>query len=146
MHVSRMRKAITERRQQARQEHDLPETISDMREAHINGIPATAAQQLLGKQIMEKLCKTYPGPEGRRHRWAVEVDDGLVSIFNLRLSGEWGYRIKVLDIYSGSELDRRVVRAGGEILERFSQSRRFNATTDPSLMARNARKAFVPSM
>lgn len=70
----------------------------------------------LAKQIAAVLDKHYPG-----HMWAVNVDSagGIATVKNLRLSGNWGFVLKLVDTYSGSEFARRVMLAGGELLERF---------------------------
>jgi hypothetical protein len=47
----------------------------------------------------------------------------MADIRNLALSGQWGYRLKLADFYSASEWKADVLRAGGEILERFRVAR-----------------------
>jgi hypothetical protein len=70
----------------------------------------------LAKQIADVLDRHYPG-----HMWAVNVDSvgGVATVKNLRLSGNWGFLLHIGDVYSGSEFDKRVMMAGGELLERF---------------------------
>lgn len=72
------------------------------------------------KQLSEALQRAYPG-----HLWAVNVETrtGLISIRNLYLSGNWGYVLKMGNVYSASSMERDAVRAGGEILERFKLNR-----------------------
>jgi len=72
----------------------------------------------LAKNAAEVLHKHYPG-----HLWAVNVDGGLMDVRNLYLSGNWGFRLSIPAIYSSSELDKRIMRAGGELLERYRQRR-----------------------
>lgn len=74
----------------------------------------------MAKTLSEALNKHYPG-----HLWGVNVEGrtGLITIRNLYLSGQWGYVLKIGDVYSISALERDAVRAGGEILERFAMSR-----------------------
>ena len=48
---------------------------------------------------------------------------GLIEIRNMALSGNWGYILKIGEVYSMSSLERDAVRAGGEILERFAMAR-----------------------
>jgi len=67
------------------------------------------------KRIAEKLNQHYPG-----HLWAVNVNQGVAFIKNLMLSGSHGFVIKLKDIDSNY---RAVVKAGGEVLERFNISR-----------------------
>jgi len=69
---------------------------------------------VVAKEMADILHTTYPG-----HIWAVNVQNGFADVRNLALSGSMGYRIKQPSVYSASEMKRRVVRAGGEILERY---------------------------
>lgn len=77
----------------------------------------TVGEQLLAKRVAETLMSHYPG-----HAWAVDVGHGIINIRSLDLHGEWGYTLHNRE-YSASELEKRVVRAGGEVLERFGQAR-----------------------
>jgi hypothetical protein len=72
----------------------------------------------LAKNAAELLHKHYPG-----HLWAVTVDGCFLDVRNLYLDGKWGFRLSIPAIYSSSELDKRVMRAGGELLERYRQRR-----------------------
>lgn len=73
---------------------------------------------LLAKHSADALDRAYPG-----HLWAVDVNGGVLNIRNLLLSPVMGWRIRVPSVYSASELQTRVLRAGGEILERFGLAR-----------------------
>ena len=77
---------------------------------------ADTADLLLSKDLAEALNSQYPG-----HLWGVRVqgEHGMATIHNLMLSGEWGYVLKLDKTYSASDLRRRAIKAGGEILERF---------------------------
>lgn len=68
------------------------------------------------KQMADVLDRHYPN-----HHWAVNVDSaqGIATVKNFRLSGNWGFVLKLGDTYSGSEFDKRVMMAGGELLERY---------------------------
>lgn len=74
----------------------------------------------LSTQIGEMLHQQYPG-----HLWAVRADssEGLISIHNLMISGQWGVRVKMDNAYSASHLRKKVVMAAGELLERFKVAR-----------------------
>jgi hypothetical protein len=76
----------------------------------------TVLDQNMAKTLAEALTKAYPG-----HAWAVNVEGrtGLITIRDLYLSGQYGYVLKIGQVYSISSLERDAVRAGGEILERF---------------------------
>lgn len=80
----------------------------------------SANDLLLAKDMADVLNTQYPG-----HLWAVNVDgkQGMADIRNLALSGDWGYRLRIVTNFSASEFRKRVIRAGGEILERFGQRR-----------------------
>lgn len=90
-----------------------------MRPEIVTENPDLAANDLiLAKQMAETLHKHYPG-----HLWAVtcEGKQGIATVRNLALSGNWGFIIKLRDHYSASTFEREVMRAGGELLERFRQ-------------------------
>lgn len=84
--------------------------------------PQLAANDLvMAKEMAEALHAAYPG-----HMWAVACDgagSGFADVRNLALSGMWGFRVMLRHTYSASEFKRRVVMAGGEILERYRMSR-----------------------
>jgi hypothetical protein len=85
-----------------------------------SAMATSAHDMILAKEIADTLHSHYPG-----HLWAINVDgpNGVANIHDLMLSGQWGYRLKLVDIYSASEFRKDVIRAGGEILERFRLSR-----------------------
>jgi hypothetical protein len=68
----------------------------------------------------QSLVKYYPG-----HEWRVEVDrrKGFIDILNVDLSGSHGCRIPMNGYATTSELDKLMMRFGGEILERYNQPR-----------------------
>ncbi len=70
------------------------------------------------KNIAATLERHYPPPKGMPLWWGVEINHSVVNIFNLSLSGREGYILHV-DKLS----DEKVVRAGGEILERYGVPR-----------------------
>lgn len=84
---------------------------------------------LMAKNAAEALHKHYPG-----HLWAVAVDRParMLDVRNMALSGAWGFRIALPLIYSASEFDKQVMRAGGELLERYRVSR---SAADPEALA-----------
>jgi hypothetical protein len=73
----------------------------------------------LAKSMSAVLQRHYPG-----HSWAVNVDgaQGVATIKNFRLSGNWGFLLH-LKQFSASEYEKRVVMAAGELLERYALSR-----------------------
>ena len=79
--------------------------------------PQGAANDIvMAKEMAEALHSAYPG-----HLWAVTCDGeiGFADVRNLALSGNWGFRIKLDEIYSGSQFKHKVLMAGGELLERY---------------------------
>ncbi|MGZ8317489.1 MAG: hypothetical protein ACXWVD_00160 [Telluria sp.] len=79
-----------------------------------------ANDMIIAKEIGDTLHNHYPG-----HLWAVEVDgpNGVANIRDLMLSGRMGYVLRLVDIYSASEFKKNVIRAGGELLERYRLNR-----------------------
>lgn len=79
------------------------------------------ADELLAHQVVDKLCAAYPG-----WVWSVAFPPGqnIAVIRNMDLMPRmpWGYVLHKTDLYSDPSL-RSVIRAGGEILERYRQSR-----------------------
>jgi len=73
------------------------------------------------KNAADTLHRHYPG-----HLWAVAIDRHaqMLDVRNLMLSGAWGFRIRLRDLYSGTDFDKQVMRAGGELLERYRVHRR----------------------
>ena len=73
----------------------------------------------IAKNVAELLQQTYPG-----YQWAVNADlhGGVVHIYNLNLSGRWGFLMKVKDVVEDGG-KRKVMQAGGELLERYRVSR-----------------------
>jgi hypothetical protein len=84
----------------------------------IEGSQFKANELMLAKHAAELLHKHYPG-----HLWGVNVEGPFLDVRNFYLAGEWGFRLSIPAIYSASELDARIMRAGGEILERYRQRR-----------------------
>lgn len=79
----------------------------------VNGEPTPAELSLL-RNVMVTLMKHYP-----RYVWDVHVNEGVIKVMNQSLSGKFGFILKADGYATASELDRQVINAGGEILERF---------------------------
>lgn len=82
---------------------------------------ATCANDMvMAKEIADTLNTHYP-----QWLWGVNVDgkNGVANIHNLMLHGQMGYVLKLVNIFSASDFKRDVIRAGGEILERFGANR-----------------------
>ena len=78
----------------------------------------TVAELYLARRITEVLQKHYRG-----HLWGVNVRRSVATIHNFSLSGNYGYVLHVEKIKGEDDLKRGVVRAGGEILERYRLER-----------------------
>ena len=86
-------------------------TLLDTPQADVNELN-------LMTQVRDTLERHYPG-----HFWLVGVNQSIIVIRNTLLSGEYGYVIPIPMIYSASYLADEVMRAGGEILERYRMQR-----------------------
>lgn len=85
----------------------------------------------MAKTLAERLHATYPN-----HLWGVNVEGrtGLITIRNLALAGNWGFVLRLKDVYSMSSLEADAVRGAGEVLERFRMARgKFDADQWSSL-------------
>ena len=73
----------------------------------------------ISKTVGDCLEKRYPG-----HAWGVQgnVETGIVHVYNLNLSGQWGFVIKMDDLLNDPNM-KCVIMAGGEVLERYNLSR-----------------------
>lgn len=83
--------------------------------------PAIGANdEVMAKEMADALHQAYPG-----HLWGVNVNSkqGIASVRNFHLSGNWGFLLHLPPIYSASEWKKRVLMGGGELLERYRQSR-----------------------
>ncbi|MDD5084196.1 MAG: hypothetical protein PHT88_04715 [Candidatus Moranbacteria bacterium] len=82
-------------------------------------IELEAANQTIARTLAETLNKHYPG-----HAWAVkaDVEQGVANVFNLALSGEWGFVLRLDELMNDPNM-KLTIRAGGELLERYRLSR-----------------------
>jgi hypothetical protein len=76
--------------------------------------------KVMAANMADTLHKHFPG-----HPWAVNVNgkQGIATVYNFLLSGQMGYILHLDAACSATEWDRMVMRAGGEILERYRQKR-----------------------
>jgi hypothetical protein len=84
------------------------------------GVDISSNDFMMSRTIAEALHAHYPG-----HLWAVtcEGKTGLITIRDLFLSGAYGYVLKIGDVFSISDLERKAIMGAGEILERFKMER-----------------------
>lgn len=78
-------------------------------------LKCSASLVVLVKGAADTLERHYPG-----WLWAIEPDErgGIINIFSMRLSGQWGYTLLTKTLQADVNFER-VMRAGGELLERF---------------------------
>jgi len=80
----------------------------------INGLDMSACMR-----AGEMLERHYPG-----WAWAVNISGGVMNVHSLKLSGTWGFRIKLKNL---DPEYHKVLLAGGEVLERYGKRRgRYN--------------------
>lgn len=79
-----------------------------------NALSCSGALQNVTKRAGAALEKKYRG-----WWWLLNPDEnaGVFYIYSLRLSGEWGYVVKIKDIQDAPA--KTAIMAGGEILERY---------------------------
>ena len=81
--------------------------------------PFTTQEFMLAKKVADTLFRHYPG-----HSWMVNVEAEMVNIYSANLTTRYGYSIPADSITAEG---REVIKAGGEILERYRLSRgKFN--------------------
>lgn len=79
----------------------------------------TIEMEARAKSAAETLSKHYP-----RHLWAVGWAPGMTLIVkNMGMDARYGFTIDAAKSFSASDLDRTVMLAGGELLERMGMVR-----------------------
>lgn len=83
------------------------------------GVPLSGASQTLARNLVARLESAYPAFTGA---WRVSVNEvgGVIEVTNMMLSGKTGFLMHITKIDAEG---RRVVRAGGELLERYRIAR-----------------------
>lgn len=81
-----------------------------------NNPDINANEYVIAKNMADTLNRHYPG-----HAWAVTCEYGIATVRNLRLDGNWGFVLKLSQLLVNPE--KTVMRAGGELLERYKLSR-----------------------
>ena len=94
------------------------------------------------KDWADKLEKHYPG-----WMWTINPDEpaGMVYLYSLRLSGEWGYQIKITDMQDDPGY-KKAIEAGGAILERFGLKRGAYKREDLQNKITDLRGNFMPDI
>jgi len=83
------------------------------------GVPISGAGQTLGRNLIARLEQAYPAFTGV---WRVCINEpgGVIEVTNLALSGRMGFLMHIAKI---DPEGRKVVRAAGELLERYRIAR-----------------------
>jgi hypothetical protein len=83
------------------------------------GVPLSGASMTLARNLIARLEHAYPAFTGY---WRVSVNEvgGTIEVTNLMLSGRMGFLMHIAKI---DPEGRKVVRAGGELLERYRVAR-----------------------
>ena len=88
-----------------------------------------ANDEVIAKEVADLLLRYYPG-----YLWAVSIDSratvGMLDIRNLSLSGKWGFRLPLKQYLDGLDTRKKIVMAGGELLERYRMPRRAFSAAD----------------
>lgn len=81
-----------------------------------NQLQVNASLANLTKRYGEALEKHYPG-----WMWMInpDQDGGVMYIYSLRISGEWGYTLKTGEVQNDAH-EKHAIMAGGEILDRYN--------------------------
>lgn len=93
----------------------MPQIITDS----AGWVPLSGASQTLANNLIARLEQAYPAFTGA---WRVCVNEvgGTIEVTNMMLSGRMGFLMHIANI---DPEGRKVVRAGGELLERYRISR-----------------------
>lgn len=116
----------------------FPQIITD-----VSGVNLSGASETLARNLIARLESAYPAFVGM---WRVTVNEagGVVEVTNAALSGRWGFLMHTVKI---DPEGRKVVLAGGELLERYriSRSHRVSVAMESLRAApRNFRGEVVP--
>ena len=91
----------------------------------------SAGLRVLIHQVMKRLCKSFPG-----YDWLVSADDvgGTIDIYLPEMGGNMAYTLHI------AKLDghlKKVVNAGGQILERYGLRRDKMMVDDMAILERD---------
>lgn len=81
-----------------------------------------ASEFKLAKECADLLQSHYPG-----HLWAVSIntEGGIAVVKNMAISTIYGYVIHLVNLLNDPKR-RKIIKAGGEILERATLARKYN--------------------
>lgn len=94
---------------------------------------ATSANDMIMiKNTLEVLGRKYPN-----HPWAVRIDGGILEVKNAGAHGTMGFALPIKSMVG--DYSKKVLMAGGELLERFRIRRGAAKGEDYALMRRDIR-------
>lgn len=100
-----------------------------------------AASQIMCKNALDTLNKKYPG-----YAWVVMVDDvaGVMNIECWNISGRMGYTLHMTNLmHDAGVMNKKVMRAGGELLERYGLNRNRARETEIRSVKRDFRQESI---
>jgi len=117
----------------------------------LSGQPLSGYADTLAKNLIKRLNMAYPvfcDEASGQSLWCIKVNEpgGVIEVTNLALNGNYGFLMHI------SRIDpegRKVIRAAGELLERYriSRGQRTNAVlTDLNDAKRDFTGRLVPEM
>lgn len=84
----------------------------------IEASPEEASQAATAVMVGETLTQHYPA-----HFWLVGWQGGSIKVICQSVSADWGFYIHPDKSYSASDLKRKAIMYGGELLERARMKR-----------------------
>jgi hypothetical protein len=112
---------------------------SEARKKQVRYWRMTQTQEIMiARKVVEHLLKCYPG-----YGWAAYVEGGMVDIWVQGLDSINSYKLNTLSLTPEM---KEVMRAGGEILERYRQSRVKGNQEEIFNAQRNIKGHAVPSL
>ena len=95
-------------------------------------LTTSANDMVMIKNVLTVLNRHYPN-----HPWAVRIDGGVLEVRNQGASSTQGFAIPVQNLTA--DYSKKIMLAGGEVLERFKIRRGMAKGDDYALMRRNIR-------
>ena len=102
-------------------------------------LDCTVEDTVMIKNVLTVLARHYPN-----HPWAVRIDGGILEVKNQGAHGTMGFALPVKNMVG--DYSKKVVLAGGELLERFRIRRGLAKPEDYALMRRNIRGDGIADM
>lgn len=91
------------------------------------------------KNVLAVLSRHYPG-----HPWAVRIDGGILEVKNQGVHATYGFALGVRGLVG--DYDKRIMDAGGTVLEHFGIRRGIAKGDDYALLRRDVRGDGIPNL